>query len=93
MSRPIDADEAYKVLSEYYHQRTETQHKALKEALDRVSTVNPIKHGHWTEYHDEYDILFKFKERYACSVCGTSNSYGKSDYCPWCGAKMDEVVE
>ena len=38
--RLIDADEAYKVLTDYYHQRTEIQHKALKEAIERVPTVD-----------------------------------------------------
>lgn len=32
----IDADEAFRVLSDYYHHRTETQADALREALDRV---------------------------------------------------------
>ncbi len=40
MPRLIDADEAYKVLTDYYHHRTEIQHKALKEALSRVPTVD-----------------------------------------------------
>lgn len=40
--RTIDADEAYKVLTDYYHHRTEIQHKALKEAIERVPTVKPI---------------------------------------------------
>lgn len=38
--RLIDADEAYKVLTDYYHQRTENQHKALKEAIERMPTVD-----------------------------------------------------
>lgn len=32
----IDAAEAFRVLSDYYHHRTETQADALREALDRV---------------------------------------------------------
>ena len=32
----IDADEAFRVLSDYYHHRTEVQHDALREAIDRV---------------------------------------------------------
>lgn len=31
--------------------------------------------------------------RYYCSVCGAWNSYGKSDYCPSCGAKMEKESE
>jgi len=40
--RLIDADEAYKILTDYYHQRTEIQHKALKEAFERVPTVDAV---------------------------------------------------
>jgi hypothetical protein len=40
MPRLIDADEAYKVLTDYYHQRTKIQHIALTEALSRVPTVD-----------------------------------------------------
>ena len=32
----IDADEAFRVLSDYYHHRTETQADALREALGLV---------------------------------------------------------
>lgn len=35
----IDADEAFRVLSDYYHHRTDEQHDALREALDRVPEV------------------------------------------------------
>ena len=41
--RLIDADEAYKVFTDYYHQRTEIQHEALKEALSKVPTVDAIE--------------------------------------------------
>ena len=41
--RLIDADEAYKVLTDYYHHRTEIQHKALKEAIERVPTVDAVE--------------------------------------------------
>lgn len=43
MERLIDADEAYKVLTDYYHHRTEIQHKALKEAIERVPTVDAVE--------------------------------------------------
>ena len=38
--RLVDADEVYKILTEYYNLRTEIQCKALKEALERVPTVD-----------------------------------------------------
>lgn len=43
MARLIDADEAYKVLTDTYHHRTEFQHEALKEALSKVPTVDAIE--------------------------------------------------
>ena len=60
MPRLIDADEAYKVLTDYYHQRTEIQHKALTEALSRVPTVDAVL----TEFHDrcmEIEIQKRFE--------------------------------
>ena len=88
--RLIDADKAYKVLTDYYHQRTEIQHKALKEAIERVPTVDPVKHGHW--------IKTDYEGTYECSVCGemwTLNDgtpeENNMNYCTRCGAKMDEV--
>lgn len=52
MPRLIDADEAYKVLTDYYHQRTEIQHKALKEAIERVPTVDAVP-------KTDYELLLK----------------------------------
>lgn len=44
----IDADEAFRVLSDYYHHRTDEQHDALREALDRVPEV--VVNENITEY-------------------------------------------
>lgn len=90
--RPIDADEAYKVLTGYYHQRTEIQHKALKEAIERTPTIEaePIRHGHWEMKADPYAF---FDTIPVCSVCGCTTKYRvTSKFCPNCGAKMDEEV-
>jgi hypothetical protein len=83
MSRYIDADETYDVLSEYYHQRTEIQHQALKEALDRVPTVDavPVVHGKWV--FSENDDMFY------CTNCRDGSVRNDYPYCHWCGAKMD----
>ena len=37
----ISRQAAYKVLTDYYHHRTEIQHIALREALERVPSVDP----------------------------------------------------
>ena len=44
--------------------------------------------GKWSEkYTPDEEPLWRRK--YYCSVCGGWNSYGFSDFCPRCGAKMD----
>lgn len=48
--------------------------------------VEPVKPGHWIKSLDHYD-------RYMCSVCGHLTKTESDNYCPHCGAKMDEVEE
>lgn len=43
MSDLISRQAAYETLSEYYHHRTEIQHKGLREALDRVPSAEPVR--------------------------------------------------
>ena len=62
--------------------------------IDNAPTVDPVKHGHWTDNGH-------IGKRRWCSECGgiafeQYDDYGlaevtESDYCPHCGAKMDEV--
>ena len=42
MGRMINTDAAYAVLTAYYHHSTDTQHAALKEALEMVPTVDTV---------------------------------------------------
>ncbi|MBQ1291031.1 MAG: hypothetical protein IIY28_06750, partial [Lachnospiraceae bacterium] len=69
----IDADEAFRVLSDYYHHRTETQADALREALERVpeAVVRCKDCRHWRDdnprvngYHCCYRMhnIFPMKE-------------------------------
>ena len=60
----------------------------------------PVKHGHWTglqhsAFHglDEYgEPIYRDCVTYTHRKCGF-NSVIKHNYCPRCGAKMDEVSE
>jgi hypothetical protein len=57
-----------------------------------AADVAPIRHGHWVVTdHTEYYIEAK------CSVCGVEGIFHrpwkKSEYCPRCGAKLDEEME
>ena len=62
-----------------------------------------VRHGHWIEYEPDNGIHF-----HKCSECGKRDMYQgtftdwngrgfsfyyKRQYCPVCGAKMDEVEE
>lgn len=94
MSRLIYAEEAYKYLTEYYHHRADVQHIALREALNRVPTVEaePVKHGEWLAVKGWDDEIGEL-DNAECSVCHEiqeSEYWAKTyyKYCPNCGAKM-----
>lgn len=84
----IDKDEALKRL---------TWDSFAYQAINMMESVDaePVKHGHWNEAKD--GTLW-------CSVCISTGPYDEDswgyvlnaphyDYCPNCGAKMDEVEE
>ena len=53
--------------------------------------AEPVRHGHWMPIYERYedgDYLIGEK----CSECGETLSF-KPPFCPYCGAKMDEVTE
>lgn len=100
MGKWIDTDAAYTVLTDYYHHTTDTQHAALSEALGRVESVDavPVVHGRWIIKDNPGTGWY----RVTCSECGEDvtstipmigffpNCKAIWDYCPYCGAKMDE---
>lgn len=47
--------------------------------------LNAIEHGHWDDSYGD-------NGRWCCSCCDGSVDR-KWDYCPHCGAMMDEIVE
>ena len=65
--------------------------------IDRMPTIEaePIRHGHWIQEFPNVGHLTHF---YLCSVCraewnAIDNDMERFDYCPECGAKMDEEDE
>ena len=61
--------------------------KAICVLLDMpTADVAPVVHGRWVPYHSEAagDIQY-------CTACEIGFD-AKMDYCPHCGAKMDERV-
>ena len=74
-------DEAKKDLEKFVKLKT-----TLKPAfVDVLLDTQEVKHGHWVVANDEDD-----EESYRCSKCGDLEYY-TCNYCPNCGAKMDEV--
>ena len=61
--------------------------ETAKEIVRNAPTIEaePVRHGHW-EIVDFADPL-----RYGCSKCKVL-SWDLSNFCPNCGAKMDEVT-
>lgn len=61
----------------------------FNDIVDRTPTVDTVKHGYWINAgHDEWSHYRK------CSVCGKLIvNMSKTNYCPDCGAKMDEVQD
>ena len=55
-----------------------------------VADVAPVRHGRWVEQEK-----YTFGTMYDCSICGTRilDNGHSWNYCPNCGAKMDEVSE
>lgn len=54
-----------------------------------AADVQPVKHGRW----EQEDILPKLWR--VCSCCGYTarRNYKKYQYCPNCGARMDEETQ
>ena len=48
-----------------------------------AADVTPVVHGHWIRQEESFT-------RFKCSKCGIENCNGFENYCPYCGAKMDE---
>ena len=65
----------------------------VNDARELLERSEPVRHGHW-EMREVWSHELSHIERPFCSLCGGqgSTSYPYA-YCPYCGAKMDEVSE
>ncbi len=57
---------------------------------DHLIEVDHVRHGQWIEQEK-----YTFGTMYDCSICGNRilDNGHSWNYCPNCGAKMDEVSE
>ena len=88
--RLIDADELLKALKKEFRQNNYIKHDSYFEFKNIVETMPTVeqKHGQWQGVSPFVDSL-------ECSECRYEilSEELKTPYCPWCGAKMDEVTE
>lgn len=54
-----------------------------------AADVQEVKHAHWYEHIVGTEITDPILRYYVCSNCHMINDL-YAEYCPWCGAKMDE---
>lgn len=103
--RYVDVDEAKRCFLDCAASQLRLDHiedaRAFKHAadyLDGVSTadVAPVIHAHWYEYRcsrflgwKNGDATWADGQLYICSKCHRKTVI-KDNYCPSCGAKMDE---
>lgn len=81
--RLIDADDLLERMKFFKDSGGYTNWKLLAfEMVDASPTVDTERHGHWDSRQLVYD----------CSECGHMG-YSDMNYCPNCGAKMDDVEE
>lgn len=89
MAEYIEREKVEEMLNRFYFGHGEHWCNALgvaEEGLDAIpaADVRPERHGKWKRSCDGYS--------YFCSICGEEpDKSGRllSDFCPWCGAKMD----
>lgn len=85
----IDANKLKKEISSTFHGTLVTN--VVHEIIDRQPTIDPESlrpHGEWEDacyYHDRPLCC-------ECSNCGFKLMY-KPNYCPHCGAKMEDTNE
>lgn len=66
-------------------------HSAAVKIINQLSRedVKPVVYGHWIEINPKKDVEGWIEYDYKCSACDEISWEGHN-YCPHCGAKMDE---
>ena len=91
--RLIDADALHYIMEDT--EKPKQMDHIRRFMVDKAPTIDaePIRHGHWIPVNPD---MYR-AEYFECSVCGMYSRDGLFrkelgyEYCPNCGAKMDEV--
>ena len=97
MKTYLDMDEILRHRRRYIGQEYDEPYlvSAVPEEVIRSlppADVMEVRHGSWHKYSKgsgSYNGVIILSDAYQCTICKKS-SWNKSDYCPNCGAKMDE---
>ena len=73
---------------EYESAAEECTTMLASDALELLKAQEPVAHG-----HVKYEATMMGGEDCVCSVCGHMTLAPDYQFCPYCGAKFDEVVE
>ena len=69
---------------------------AMQESINTIEALTPVtsaeKTGHWIMTGDYYTGAYGSIDYVKCSCCG-EDSLEEGNFCPNCGAKMQEVKE
>lgn len=96
MNDLISRQAAVKALQDKVFHNLSDEFYGAMQVLDELPPVDavPVKHGHWIDDHDFarcslcnriiYDAYYEFRDK---------NDASFHNYCPYCGAKMDEKHE
>lgn len=61
---------------------------AIIAQVNAEPTIEERKTGKWIYDYDKNEALF-FQQGWKCSDCGRRQTYGESEFCMNCGAKME----
>ena len=86
MSRYIDADELIKEA-----EKEGAYGYVSAEQIADFPTAVEVKYGRWIVDTAFGNDVMSGEQMVICSECGKGIFWGKQNYCPNCGAKMDEV--
>lgn len=81
-------------ISEWFDVSNTASYALIETALNDVAPENIFerKHGHWI-YHENADVFEGYEvPMFECSECGEWKEYD-TDFCPDCGAIIDEEME
>ena len=101
MSRYIDADKLYELIRTNDYRLATINGSidygmftiGIKQAIDEIPTadVAEVRHGKWLTWEEQFPDRKPTKKNNLGVFCNNCHSHADNmtDYCPYCGAKMD----